>query len=738
MRGFCQAAPELCVLVTSRERLAVEGEEVIELEPLGCPGEGDGDAAVRGSEAVRLLEARAAAAGGELGADPHVLGALVRRLDGIPLAIELLAARTRLLGPAELLARLQQRFERLAQGPREAPRRHATLASAIDWSWNLLPEGEQRALAECSAFAGGFSVEAAERVLSGDAAEVVPRIAALRDKSLLHVSGDDRRLALYVSIRDYAAQRLDERGPAEAFAVRFRHAQHHAAAARAFNLARTFQGAAPDDALRLELTRDRDNLLAALALVRACPLVEAAEIHALAELAIGVTLLQAAPADLCLDALALALTARGRLGDGEIDLGPRILLARQSLLSSMGRYAESRADMAALLAVPGLPPGLRACTLVMKGTQLRYQARYREGWDSHVEAERMLADLDLPRLTAMNLACMGRLAADFRDAPQARAYNERARARCAEIGDRWLEALPLANLAQLEQEEGHLALAAELLDRALVRFREASEPQYEALYSAVRGDLHFECNEPGPARLCYASAARFLSGWMAHRGAAVLYASWSALEAQHGDPLAAEAHLDRARRSAGRGESPIVRLCLELADGSLRLFVARASADRARLARELAAARERLAALQDPASVDHEHVASSLELRFAVRMLARALKNAPDAAPRLAVGRNVAWFDAAGAARVDLLRRGPLRRILAALVEHRRARPEEALGQDALVGHGWPGERLLADAASTRVRVAIATLRRFGLREVLRTRDDGYLLDPAVEVEVEV
>jgi len=738
VRRWCQVAPGLTVIATSRERLAVEGEVVIELAPLVCPGENDAPADVLACEAVRLLAARAAAVGGELGADPTVLGALVRQLDGIPLAIELAAARTRLLRPSELVARMQQQNGVLAGGG-------AALALAVDWSWNLLSPDEQSALAECSLFAGGFTVEAAEHVLSrGDdaAVPVVDRVAALRDKSLLHTTEGHRRLALYVSIREYASVKLAMRGEAFTEAARERHADHYAARARAFNQARTFQGTAPDSDLREELTRDRDNLLAALAWVRPRPHRAAV----LAELAMALTLLQTAAADLCLESLAAALDG---LGSSQPELRTRILLSRHSLCNSMGRFAESRADMETLLAIPDLSPGMHAYARVMQGIQLRYQALPRRGWESHVAAARELEALDLPRVRAMNAACMGRLQCDFGDENLGRGYNARARAIAAEIGDAWLEALPLANLAQLEQEKGDFGAASELLADALARFRSASEPHYEALYSATLGDLYFEWGKPDEARRHYARAAPFLSGWVALRGTAMLYASWGALEAQHGDAAVAASHLERARRSARRGDSGVVRLIVELAEASLSLRVSRDRGGGAQLERDVERLGARLLVLRDVHAPEHEHIASSMDVRFAVRMLVRALdgerKGAPGSSPlTLRVGAGGAWFElgvsrrpsSPSAARVDLMRRGAIRRILWGLAQHRAASPGSALAQAALLAHGWPGERLRTEAASTRLRVAIATLRGLGLREVLLTRDDGYLLDPGVTVTV--
>ena len=144
---------------------------------------------------------------------------IVRRLDGIALAIELAAARTPVLGVAQIRERLSRRFELLRIGRRDALARQATMRGAIDWSWNLLEPAERQALAQCSVFRGGFTLDAAEAVLSlpPDSPDVLDVIQSLRSKSLLRTAptGDltgERRLALYESVREYASERLVESG----------------------------------------------------------------------------------------------------------------------------------------------------------------------------------------------------------------------------------------------------------------------------------------------------------------------------------------------------------------------------------------------------------------------------------------------------------------------------------------------------------------------------------------------
>jgi predicted ATPase/Tfp pilus assembly protein PilF len=220
-------APNAVFLVTSRIRLNLTGEHLFSLVP-HCT-----------QEAMKLFEERAQAVcpGFALTQDNRsAVKELVERLDGIALAIELAAARVQLIQPAQILARLGQRFQLLRGRRRDRNARQATLRSAIDWSWELLDPWEKQALAQCSVFRGGFSLEAAEAVLElGDCPELVMDVVeSLVDHSLLrtHESAmGEMRLGMFESIQAYAAEKLAEAEPsgAEAPAIQFRHAQHYSA-----------------------------------------------------------------------------------------------------------------------------------------------------------------------------------------------------------------------------------------------------------------------------------------------------------------------------------------------------------------------------------------------------------------------------------------------------------------------------------------------------------------------------
>ena len=240
--ALLRGCPNLALLATSREPLAIDGERVYRVPSLGVPGEGAGRGAVRAAEAVRLLEDRAAAQGVVLAWDERaaeVAGRICRRLDGIPLAVELAAARLRVMPAAELDARLDERFALLTGGSRAALPRQQTLRAMVDWSWELLTGAERAVLTQLSVFAGGFGLAAAETVAADPdvpASEVLGHLGALVDKSL--VQFDDTptgqgRYRLLDTVRQYAAGQLDAHGPAAAGAARLAHRDYYLALAEA-------------------------------------------------------------------------------------------------------------------------------------------------------------------------------------------------------------------------------------------------------------------------------------------------------------------------------------------------------------------------------------------------------------------------------------------------------------------------------------------------------------------------
>ncbi|HET7374768.1 MAG TPA: BTAD domain-containing putative transcriptional regulator [Gemmatimonadaceae bacterium] len=216
-----RACPALRILATSREALGVTGETAWLVPPLSLPR--SGDAAVDDSEAVQLFVQRATAVhpGFELSAENRdVIAQICRRLDGLPLALELAAARLRVLTPHQIASRLDDRFRLLKTGNRAALPRHQTLRAAIDWSYELLDERERLLLERLAVFGGSFTLEAAEAVCAdGPIAleDVLDLVSELVEKSLVEMveSGDVARYRLLETVREYAGERLEERGEFE-------------------------------------------------------------------------------------------------------------------------------------------------------------------------------------------------------------------------------------------------------------------------------------------------------------------------------------------------------------------------------------------------------------------------------------------------------------------------------------------------------------------------------------------
>ncbi|MFI6904342.1 BTAD domain-containing putative transcriptional regulator [Nonomuraea sp. NPDC050394] len=209
-------APGLRLLATSQEPLGLAGELVWSVPPLRVPGPGEAAQRVRQAAAVRLFVERAAAADRRFSLgdeDAAAVAVLCRRLDGIPLALELAATRVRALGVGGVVERLDDRFRLLATGHRGAPPRQQTLMAMIDWSWELLGEEERAVLRRLAVHADGCSMEAAEEVGGAGGLDVLDLLARLIDRSL--VSVHEGRYRLLESVAAYCVGRLREAGELE-------------------------------------------------------------------------------------------------------------------------------------------------------------------------------------------------------------------------------------------------------------------------------------------------------------------------------------------------------------------------------------------------------------------------------------------------------------------------------------------------------------------------------------------
>lgn len=762
-------APEATFVVTSRHPLRTAAETVVPVLPLALP---DADDVTGDSEAARLFAQRAAAAtgGAELGAaHAATVAEIVGALDGIPLAIELAAARLEVLSLTALHARMRERFTLLRQpdaARRDVADRHNTLWDAIDGSWQLLTPAEQRCLAQCAVFAGAFTLDAAEAVLDLGDAGPLDAVHALCQKSLVRVDRDvdgAPRLRLYESVREFALCKLREAaGEAAALA---RHAGYFLD--RGARWADAVRGPDAADALvRLDDARDdltavfrraasagagdvaaaHDAMRAALALspLLATRVVPAAHL-ALLEGALDAAD-AAAPAGDSVRyaqlrvARGVALRLQGRLAEAEADITAALRIARAhgdaalegEALTRLGAVAhlEGRRDEGRALHEEALALARRAGDIRGQGVVLSMMAITHTLVGDAAAAERCLTEsLALLRAAGDRVSegmTLARLAAFYLE--QGRLdETERALDRCLALSvalrDRFMERLARGFLAALRHLQGDLVAARAAYDAILTMGRESGDTQHEATYGAYLAMLSLEEGAHHTARDEAERALALARPLGDPRVEGIVVAVAAASRAAQGLDDEAAAMLDA---SAATFDAQRLR---ELAH---MVTVFRAYAAVVRAARAFTG--DRRDALAD-AVRDARRVYDALaavpadEVRIALRVLARGVSDAEERLHRWRVADDGAWFEAPGGARVSLANRPILAVLLATLVRQHQRAPDEALSLTALQAAGWPGERLPPRVGANRVHVALSTLRKMGLDPMLRRVDDGYRLD---------
>ena len=434
--NWLDRAAQASFVVTSRERLHLAGEELFAVEPLALH-----------TDAVALFEARARSQRAAFRLDEAnraPVAEVVKLLDGLPLAIELAAARVRVLSPAQIVERLKNRFVLLA-GARGAAARQATLKAAIDWSWELLAPFEQAALAQCSVFEGGFTLEAAEAVLDlspwPDAPPAMDVVQSLVDKSLLRAwvpveqarfDIDEPYFGMYLSVHEYAAAKLAERGGAAGVEAQRRHGLH---------FARLGSDEAVEGLYAADSRRSRGSL--------------------------------------ALEVDNLALACRRALERRDASIAVPTYRAFCEVLGFQGPFGLALSLGASVLDLPG--------------------------------------PIDAPRLDAalaLSTACLrtGRI-------DEARQVLERARLTAQSIGDRKREGLALAQLANLDREQGHMHSARAQMEAALAIHRETGNLRGQAGVLQNLGNLNDQQGSPVASRECHEQA---LAIYGRHLGGAVL------------------------------------------------------------------------------------------------------------------------------------------------------------------------------------------------------------------------
>ncbi|HUP00274.1 MAG TPA: tetratricopeptide repeat protein [Gemmatimonadota bacterium] len=465
-----RAAAGVNVLITSQAALRIEGEHEYPVAPLALPGprESDPDRLVL-NDAVSLFVSRARAVQPSFALSRDNAGAIVsitRQLDGLPLAIELAAARIKLFTPGAMLARLERQFDFLTTGGRDRPDRHRTLKGAIDWSYALLGDEERKVFERMAVFDGGFTLEAAETVLTtpDEGLDVLEALSSLIDKSLLRqvaTAEDEPRFERLRTIYAFATVKLEASGEADVW--RRRHAEYFADLAEG-----TEPGSGPDVGTGARLRRlehEYENLRAAMSYALNAGAAR-----------LAVRLAQALPA--------LWFT-RGMIEEGAswlervLELGDRLSdLDRAIALNLHGRLAQIRGDNSPevvhrfeesleLFRQTGHTPGI-ARALMNLGNVRSRAGDYAGARRLFEESRELYQEVKDPVGVGSALLNLGDVCWAENDEPCATRYFEEARRLAGAGGYRIGYAFSIQYL-------GRMALQAGDLDRAAGLFAECRE-----------------------------------------------------------------------------------------------------------------------------------------------------------------------------------------------------------------------------------------------------------------------
>jgi predicted ATPase len=471
--------PRLTLLITSREALGIPAEQVMVVPPLDLP---DPDSAslssIASAPAVRLFLDRAATAQAGFHLTPHnapAIALICRRLDGLPLAIELAAARVRDLPLTQIANRLDARFRLLTVGP--AGRRRPTLRTSLDWSYDLLSGGERGLLRALAVFAGGWSFEAAEAVggSAGDnATPLVQLLGGLVNKSLVQadLSGPEPRYGMLETIREYAREKLHAAG--EAGAARERQARYFLELAEQAEPALS----GPDQAAWLRrLEQEHDNLRAALD---------------------------------------WALTS----SDGET--AARLTGALGRFWSTRGHWSEGRQWLAAALASgAGAPAAARAKAPRAAGTLALSQADFPAARALLEESLALSRAAGSHAEAALALERLGAATADERDLESGVRLYEESLALARSVGDRRGIANALRSLGRAATQRGDMARATALHQEALALYEALGDTWGRAWSELSLGDVARQGGDYPRAVALYEEALRLFQtlearGFMAY------------------------------------------------------------------------------------------------------------------------------------------------------------------------------------------------------------------------------
>ena len=471
------ASPGLSLIATSREPLRVAAETVWQVPPLAVApaGSADADEDVSRYAAVRLFADRAAASLPGFAIGPANAGAVVslcRALDGMPLAIELAAARVRALSVEQIAERLGDRFALLTTGNRTAPPRHRTLRATIDWSHDLLKPEEQVLLRRLAVFAG-WSLEMAEQVCADEqipAAGILDLIAALVDKSLVVVESEvlgQARYRLLDTIREYAVARLAEAGEAKTFQLRLR---GYTVAVAERNLAIGLGWIPAPWSARVDVFRRYDA-----------------------------------------DVGNVWQVLSGCLADGDAETGLRICTAVRPCWLVRGTFAEGAEWLGSFLDLdaPEVPPQVRGAGLIGRA-QLTLSSDPALAGSLAEEGLSLCRDAGDDFWTASGLNLLAEVALHTGHVDDAAARADEALALARASGDGWNEGYALGVKAAIAGVNGGLREAQDLARDSIAVMRRIDQQWGTARALLGLGDLARLRGDPGDARRQYLEALGIL------------------------------------------------------------------------------------------------------------------------------------------------------------------------------------------------------------------------------------
>lgn len=720
--SWLERASGVSFIVTSRTPLGVANEERFELGPLELPPEDDDLEAIQASSAVRLFVTAAARTRGAFrltASNARTVAEIVRHLDGVPLALELCAARTAALAETDILDMLTERLDLLDDG------RGRSLRSAFELSWKQLDEEEARAVCAVALFRGTFDFPAVCAAIGATTSK--ERVAAARiienlvARSLLSTldAGEGRRYAMSSSLAAFAKEKLGRRGESREIAARL--SRHYAGVE-----AREVDRENMEDSARRSIAA-RDLPTAAEILLRIAPLaLGRGPLGSFVELV-----------DLVVDAPRLSSRTRCEL-----------LLSRGLARLFQGRRDEALDDLsnAASIAKRGGHHGIEALAQSKSALVVGLKRGTAAAKRSFEAAKRAAERAKDPRISATVSKDLANVLAEAGKSAQATALLVRAREHFHAAGDVREEGFVAMMLGTRLLDEGELDAARRDLDGALELLRRAGDSRSEAWTLAMRALVDAERGEAAPAReRLEASLALLRRVGDAHTEGIVLTLAGNVAlelglledaEAAYRDAIPlVEAADDHGLLSLARAGAALVdhvsgrsvaardgmRRALELSQDDAR-EPRRQAVQLLALAIEDRAAAAEAAKAREPAAE---------EVRFARRVLGRVLGGVVSAADRspVVVARDGTWVRLRSGETVQLAAARSAARVLAKLAFERVRRPGIPVAPPALVRAGWPDEQILPKAAKNRLHVTIARLRRLGLSTLIVHGPEGYMLD---------